>query len=114
MLFFGLFLIDETAGWRLVWDGPTEIDLDIHDLVFAHRDDLGIAEPAPVGTTPFIDDEYPVAVGHELDEIETLDVLAVRPATRKVGRAANPVIKWAGKWKSRAISLSTTSRSLAT
>jgi hypothetical protein len=62
-----------------------------------HRDDLGIAEPVPMRTTPFIDDEYPVAVGHELDEIETRDVLAVRPATRKVGRAVNPVIKWAGK-----------------
>jgi hypothetical protein len=28
------FLIDETAGWRLVRDRPTEIDLDLDDLVF--------------------------------------------------------------------------------
>jgi hypothetical protein len=79
-----------------------------------HRDDLGIAEPVPMRTTPFIDDEYPVAVGHELDEIETRDVLAVRPATRKVGRAVIRLSSGLVKWKSHAISLSITSRHLAT
>ena len=83
MHFLGFFLIDETAHWRVVRDRPTEIDFDLDDLVFVHRDDLGIAEPVPMRTTPFIDDEYPVAVGHELDEIETRDVLAVRPQRAK-------------------------------
>jgi hypothetical protein len=45
----------------------------------------------------FVSDEYPVAVGNEIDEIETLDCLAVRPATRKISRAINSVIKRAGE-----------------
>ena len=48
MHFLGFFLIDETARWRLVRDRPTEIDFDLDDLVFVHRDDLGIAEPVPM------------------------------------------------------------------
>jgi hypothetical protein len=43
MHLFGFFLIDETARWRLVRDRPTEIDFDLDDLVFVHRDDLGSA-----------------------------------------------------------------------
>jgi hypothetical protein len=43
MHFLGFFLIDETARWRLVRDRPTEIDFDLDDLVFVHRDDLGSA-----------------------------------------------------------------------
>jgi hypothetical protein len=41
----------------------------------------------------FIRHEYAVPVGNEIDEIEILERLAVRPATCKIGRPVNPVIQ---------------------
>jgi hypothetical protein len=77
-----------------------------------HGDDLGIAEALPVRAMTFIGDEYPIAVGNEIDEIEILDPLAVRPATCKIGCAVNSVIKRAGEVA--VLSLSIAPRSFAT
>src|SRR6476646_7159055 len=77
--------------------GPTKIDFDVNDLVLAHCDDLGIAKTSTVCVTTFISHEYPVAIGNEIDKIETAERLAVRPATRKVGRTVNPGINRAGE-----------------
>ena len=95
-------------------DGPTKIDFDVNDLAFAHGDDLGIAETSPVCVTTFISHEYPVAIGNEIDKVKILDYLAVRPATCKICRPVNPVIKRAGEMEVRSEQPLIAARSLAT
>src|SRR4029078_4444064 len=51
--------------------------------------------------TTFISHEYPVAIGNEIDKIEILDRLAIWPATCKICRPVNPVIKRAGEMEIR-------------
>jgi len=87
----------ETIRFRFVRYWPTEIDLDLDDLIIAHGDNLGVAKAMPVRAATFIGDEYPVAIGNEIDKIETADPFAVRLATRKIGRAVNAVIKRTGE-----------------
>src|SRR5206468_6881075 len=80
---------------------PTEIDFDVNDLVLAHGDDLGIAEHSTVGFMTFIGHKDTITVDNEIDKLETLHHLTVRPATCKVGRPINPVIKRAGEMEVR-------------
>jgi hypothetical protein len=45
----------------------------------------------------FVGNKDPVPIGQEVNELEAVNPFAVRPATRKISRAINPVIKRAGK-----------------
>jgi hypothetical protein len=47
----------ETTRFRFVRYWPTEIDLDLDDLIIAHGDNLGVAKAMPVRAATFIGDE---------------------------------------------------------
>src|SRR4029453_1438176 len=97
MLALDPILIDETAGWRFVRDRPTEIDLDLDNLIAPPSNDLRVAKTMTVGVLPLVGDEDLVIFRDEVDEVEALDPLAVRPAAGEIRRAIKSVVDRAGK-----------------
>src|SRR6202045_1199104 len=97
MLPFRLIFVDEAAGWRLVGDRPTEIHLGINDLISSHCEDLSIAKAVTAGAPSLVGDKNLVTFCDEMDEIEPLGPLAIRPAACEIGCAIEPVIDRAGK-----------------
>ena len=73
-------LIRKAALLRFVRNRPAKIDLRVHDLLPSDCQDLGVTESPTVRTRAFIGNEYPVAIGHQVDEVEGLDTFAVGPA----------------------------------
>jgi hypothetical protein len=47
---------------------PPEINFDFANLAVAQSDDLGIAEAFAISLVTFVGDEYPIAVGNEVDK----------------------------------------------
>jgi hypothetical protein len=54
----------------------------------------------------FIDNKHPVSVRHEVNEVEAINPFTVRPATRKISGAINPVIQRAGEVEVRGLPVS--------
>ena len=92
---------DETARLGFVRDGPAEINFHFDDLTFTHGHDFGVAEFFAVSLATFIGHENSVAVSNEIFKLETVDPLAVWPATRKICRAINSVIERTREMKVR-------------
>ena len=111
MLALDPILIDETAGWRFVRDRPTEIDLDLDNLIAPHSNDLRVAKTMTVGVLPLVGDEDLVTFRDEVDEVERVDPLAIRPAAVEIRRA---VVDRAGKMEVLGDNASIAARSFAT
>jgi hypothetical protein len=92
---------DETARLGFVRDGPAEINFHFDDLTFPHGHDFGVTEFLAGRLATLIGHEDSVAVGNEVFILETVDPLAVWPATRKICRAINSVIERTREMKVR-------------
>src|SRR5262249_19704684 len=80
-------------GFRFVWYRPPKIDLDFDDLSITHGNDLGVPERVALVAVTFVSDEHAVAIGNDINKIESLDPFAVRPATGKIGGPIDPVVE---------------------
>lgn len=78
-------------------DRPAEIDLRVGDLALANGQDFRVAEPVAVGAAALIGNKHLVARGDEMDEFETRNDFAVRPAAFEKDGAINAVVERAGE-----------------
>src|SRR3954462_12745904 len=91
--------VDESSLRRRMRQGPAKVHLDIDDEIVSNSEDLGIAKSMTVRIASFIRDEHAIFVRKEIDKVERLDRLAVRPASMEVGFAIEPIIERAREVK---------------
>ena len=76
---------------------PAEVHLDVDDLLIPNREDLGVPESTAVRVASFVGHEHAVGICDEMDEVEPVDDLAVRPATS----SDDSVMQDYRQWQSR-------------
>jgi hypothetical protein len=89
----GLGPIHESTLRRLVRYRPAEVHLDLDDVLISNGQNLRVAKTMAVRIASFIRDEDAIGVRDEMDEVESLDDLAVRPATAEVGFTIEPIVE---------------------
>src|SRR5262245_50451942 len=94
-----LHLTDEASLRRPVRQIPAEVHLDIDDAPVSNGENLGVSKSKTVRIASLIGDEDAIGVGHEVDEVEPLDDLAVRPAPAKVRVPIDPIVEGAREMK---------------
>ena len=76
---------------------PAEINLDLDDVAVAEQSQSPCSETARHLQCDLEANKDPVAIAHEINEIEIIDPFTVWPATRKISCAVNSVIQRAGE-----------------
>jgi hypothetical protein len=87
-----LLFFQEAAGLRLVRYRPTEVNFYLDNLLLAQGDDFRIAKDLAVRPVTFVGHKHAVTVNDKINKFEIRDLRAVRPATREISLAVNPVI----------------------
>ena len=72
----------------------TRRDPNLDALAVAERHNLGVSEALAILGVTFVGNKHPVAIGHEVDKVETVNPFAVRPATRKISDQSGYPAGW--------------------